>query len=61
MKESGVRRVSLGPRLFEAAFGRLRTVSQELLQEQSVEPLFTEAVTFAGMNQLLLVLSDQKR
>jgi 2-methylisocitrate lyase-like PEP mutase family enzyme len=52
-EKTGARRLSLGARLSEAVFGRLKQLAIKLLHDRSLDELFTESLSFAEINKLL--------
>ncbi len=51
--KTGAKRLSVGARLTEAVFGRLRQLATKLLHDRSLEGLFAESLPFAEINKLL--------
>lgn len=52
LRRLGVRRLSVGPRLFEAAFAAVRRATVELLEQGTYGALLGEAPTYAELNAL---------
>jgi 2-methylisocitrate lyase-like PEP mutase family enzyme len=53
LEKIGAKRLSLGARLSEAVFGRLKQIATKLLHDRSLEGLFAEGLSFAEINQLM--------
>jgi 2-methylisocitrate lyase-like PEP mutase family enzyme len=53
IEKTGAKRLSLGARLSEAVFGRLKQLATKLLRDRSLEGLFAESLPFAEINALL--------
>ena len=53
IERTGAKRLSVGARLSEAVFGRLKQLATRLIHDRSVEGLFAESLSFAEINQLL--------
>ncbi len=53
IEKSGAKRLSVGARLSEAVFGRLKQIGTKLLRDRSLEGLFVGSLSFAEINQLL--------
>jgi 2-methylisocitrate lyase-like PEP mutase family enzyme len=53
IEKTGAKRLSLGARLSEAVFGRLKQLATKLLHDRSLDELFTESLSFAEINKLL--------
>jgi 2-methylisocitrate lyase-like PEP mutase family enzyme len=52
LKEHGVRRVSVGPALFQTAMDAARKAAMEILDKGRFDTLFSAAVPFGEMNEL---------
>jgi 2-methylisocitrate lyase-like PEP mutase family enzyme len=53
IEKTGAKRLSLGARLSEAVFGRLRQLATKLLHDRSLDDLFAESLPFAEINRFL--------
>lgn len=53
IEKTGAKRLSVGARLSEAVFGRLKQLATKLLHDRSLDELFTESLSFAEINKLL--------
>jgi 2-methylisocitrate lyase-like PEP mutase family enzyme len=53
IEKTGAKRLSVGARLSEAVFGRLKHLATTLLHDRSLDELFTESLSFAEINKLL--------
>jgi 2-methylisocitrate lyase-like PEP mutase family enzyme len=53
IEKAGAKRLSIGARLSEAVFGRLKRLATKLLHDRSLDELFTESLSFAEINRLL--------
>jgi 2-methylisocitrate lyase-like PEP mutase family enzyme len=53
LQNAGVKRLSLGARLTEAVFGRLKNLATALLHDRSLEGLSAESLSYVELNGLL--------